>query len=1309
MNQPFCWICVGEFADPWPTSGDLTTVDCATCGNYEITGSLLASQFPLPESERYRMSFWCKRRQLEGRGPPMLSNHTIGAIVAQLPNPPAHQKPDLLLVSLTLRNPVPGRDINIDEWRERSLACARDQEELRFFLECLRAREHIVMGARSVSITGDGWERAAQLADRPETSRTAFVAMKFNDEMLALWPTAFVPAIQRAGFEPRLANNPQHNEQIDARIVTEVRQCRFVIADVTFAPTGVYFEAGYALGIGRPVIWTCRSDRKGRSAAIDPRPMSEPHVLLAAVSNALYQFDCLLDEPASLLQQLGRAESADRRSGGTSVMRYGATLFDALGRAKYQQSQALSGALSVIYTSYDSLGRIALRSEPYFQGFSAYYTAFGYDLVGRPLTVKRPINEADATGAYPYCTICRTTQYSYQRLTRVITDANGHASTQVSDALSEPVQVTDANGGNTYYAYAPFGDVGTTQDPKGNIVANTYNVRGFKMTSNDPDMGAWQYNYYPTGEVQSLTDAKSQQTSFTYDGVSRARTRTEPEGTTTWTYGASVASRNVGKLIGVSSPGGYTESYSFDSLGRPQDGTTTFDSTSFTVSNGYDATTGLLATVTYPTSTSAVPNSRFEVQYDYAYGLLSDVRDFNTPATVYWQQVASDAAGHPIDEQYGNALHTYSTYDLANELLRTRTTGPSSQVQNLSYQWDNVGNLTERKDLGLNLTEDFSYDSLNRMWQSKLNSTINLGVSYDTNGNILSKSDVGSYDYTTAQPGCSYTGLTAQPHAVRNAGGSAYCYDANGNMVQGAGRSMTWTSYNLPSLISQGGNTAQFFYGAGRARYKQVSVTASGGNLPAGTETTRYVGGLFEQVAKPSGVIEYKHYIMAGSEAVAIRTLRSNGVNDTRYLHHDHLGGVDTITDESANVVVKLSFGAFGARRSPSTWSGTPSASDWSSIAAVTHRGFTNQEALDNVSLIDMNGRVSDPVLGRFVSADPFIQAPLQSQSLNRYSYVMNDPLSLTDPSGYFSFGDLLNPFSHQNPLNPFGDFGKKVFLWSQAPAFAPLALAGASAWWSVKTGDHVLVEYPWLQPIARAAACYWGGPWGCAAASAHLARIDGGSLTDIAVSAVAGYLGGTQGVGTSSGFATEVARDYVNYGVYSEVDRIAAKNGISVTFVDRALLALDVLGRVSGAGTNPDGTTSSAEQILDLPGKVWALPDTLFGLAVGLAGVPFGARPVVGDNGIDFLNYPWGPGGAITFGNVMLFNNVEPGDLTSRYDLGPGSVPIGPHETAHTYQYEVLGPFFGPAYFTLNPFSKGSPFENAADDYAQGRKGWWP
>ena len=262
IARTFCWICAGEFPAPFPTAGDITRVDCRTCGDYLITGSLLASPFPLPENERYRFSFWSKRRQLESRSPVPLSGSTIDAILAQLPKPETHEKTDILLVSLTLLHPEPGKYFKLDELRERSLACARNDSEFQYFVRCLIKRGDMSSSPPGLEITGPGWERAAMLsAEATPTSKTAFVALWFMEEMLELWKSVFAPTIKRAGFEPRLANDPAHNEQIDARIIAELKQCRFVVADVTGARTGVYFEAGYALGLGRPVIWTCRRDR----------------------------------------------------------------------------------------------------------------------------------------------------------------------------------------------------------------------------------------------------------------------------------------------------------------------------------------------------------------------------------------------------------------------------------------------------------------------------------------------------------------------------------------------------------------------------------------------------------------------------------------------------------------------------------------------------------------------------------------------------------------------------------------------------------------------------------------------------------------------------------------------------------------------------------------------------------------------------------------------------------------------------------------------------------------------------------------
>ena len=147
----------------------------------------------------------------------------------------------------------------------------------------------------------------------------------------------------------------------------------------------------------------------------------------------------------------------------------------------------------------------------------------------------------------------------------------------------------------------------------------------------------------------------------------------------------------------------------------------------------------------------------------------------------------------------------------------------------------------------------------------------------------------------------------------------------------------------------------------------------------------------------------WKHYIAGASGPVAIYTRKSNGTNELHYLTQDHLGSVDCVTTPSGAVEVRLSFGAFGQRRNEADWSGNPTSGDWTEITDTTRRGFTVHEMLDNLNLAHMNGRVYDQLDRQFISADPFVQAPGFTQSLNRYAYVFNNPLSYTDPSGYES------------------------------------------------------------------------------------------------------------------------------------------------------------------------------------------------------------------------------------------------------------------------------------------------------------------
>ncbi len=240
-------------------------------------------------------------------------------------------------------------------------------------------------------------------------------------------------------------------------------------------------------------------------------------------------------------------------------------------------------------------------------------------------------------------------------------------------------------------------------------------------------------------------------------------------------------------------------------------------------------------------------------------------------------------------------------------------------------------------------------------------------------------------------------------------------YDANGNMVKRGGSTISYSSYNLPTLINSGSNSSAISYGAYRNRYKQVAQSAEG------TETTIYVAGLVEKVTR-GGLVEYRHLIAGGQRVAAIHTRRSGGTpaSDTVYVHTDHLGSPELFTNSSGGVAVRPSFGAYGERRDGSDWDGPVSAADLDKIADTIRHGFTGHEHLDAVGLIHMNGRVYDPLAGRFLGVDPIVHVG-NGQSPNGYSYVWNNPLTFVDPSG-FDHCDVTDINCHRNdpPVNPF-------------------------------------------------------------------------------------------------------------------------------------------------------------------------------------------------------------------------------------------------------------------------------------------------
>ncbi|MCF2858418.1 RHS repeat-associated core domain-containing protein [Pseudoalteromonas sp. SMS1] len=283
-------------------------------------------------------------------------------------------------------------------------------------------------------------------------------------------------------------------------------------------------------------------------------------------------------------------------------------------------------------------------------------------------------------------------------------------------------------------------------------------------------------------------------------------------------------------------------------------------------------------------------------------------------------------------------------------------------------------------------SESYFYDDLHRLTANAIQSITTIRYSYDAMGNITSKSDCGSqHDYINSLSGHSGGG----PNAVKkiyktNGTWVGFSYDARGNMIQGDGlASAIYNAMDKPTSITKNGITNSFVYGPDHIRFKQTKSTGE----------TRFYASSYEEEVK-GGTLTWRAYV--GDVAVISQQGSAQAV--IRYTHRDRLGSARLFTDRNGKVIAERNFDPFGKPRQASD--GLKFESRFKDIdKAKTSRGFTNHEHLDEMELIHMNGRVYDYNLGRFMSVDPFIHEG--SQGINPYSYLMNNPLAGTDPTGY--------------------------------------------------------------------------------------------------------------------------------------------------------------------------------------------------------------------------------------------------------------------------------------------------------------------
>jgi len=638
------------------------------------------------------------------------------------------------------------------------------------------------------------------------------------------------------------------------------------------------------------------------------------------------------------------------------------------------------------------------------------------------------------------------------------------ARTETKNALGKLASVTDANSVTLSFTYDADGNLTDTASPadvcspppdaSSKVIHNTYDGRGRKHTSHDPDLGDWSYQYDGFGDLLVQTDAKGQSTTMSYDALGRMVQRSDASGTAQWIYDA--APHGVGKLAAMLSPsdsrlaGSCTlefapapapgqnqagRSFHYTEFGELEEETDCVDGTDFVTTHGYDAF-GRPNLLRYP----EVKGQRFAVQYGYTHaGYLRYVAD-DADGSAIWAVRAMNAAGQVTDELLRNGVETTSVLNDATGWLLGRTSTAHADfdttIQDYTYAFDEAGNVRTRQRadgvVGADSSETFGYDLLDRLTNSDVqipSQTYDAPESYayDALGNLQTKAGK-TYKYNT---GCLAGSRAAGPHALCQIdSGPTYAYDANGNLTSVGDRAVTWNASNKPTRLrngsGSGAQTADFIYGADGQRVVQAIGTGDG-ELGTGTNHTAartvYVGlgatgkSVYERTTRGS-TVEHAQYIYAGSahggSAFALRVVTEDTSSlaqrtDYEYHHFDHIGSLTAVSDAQGHVTgpawggpaaTIYGYDAWGARRSPD---GRPA--DASTLGSTTNnRGFTDHEEIPTLGLVNMNGRVYDPVAGRFLSPDPNVQTTSDLQSYNRYSYALNNPLKYSDPTGYYNY-----------------------------------------------------------------------------------------------------------------------------------------------------------------------------------------------------------------------------------------------------------------------------------------------------------------
>ncbi len=660
--------------------------------------------------------------------------------------------------------------------------------------------------------------------------------------------------------------------------------------------------------------------------------------------------------------------------------------YDVLGREIQKDTYGLNGKKISVSQLYNGKSQLWQTSYPYFNvgetiadNAKVWATKYEYDDYGRPMSVQSLVDIASKK----YNTT--STEYRDSERKTIVTSADGTIK-ETKINISGQTEYEKTNGKSVVYVYYASGQVKTSTPDGGQPLEMVYDLQGHRTKLTDPDAGVVESKYNGFGEmvwekqkVHKPTTGQEEQmvwTTNTYDETTGLLQNILRQNKTV--SGAILTSEKTEyvydakkRVETIKIADQHEQTFVYDDFDRVTGVTEKIGNRSYYRSTEYDALGREKRNI--------YPSGYYTYNVYDTYSNLKEVKDKADRSI--WQAIDENVLGQLKTIAKGVKQTTFEYDD------RGMPTLISSDAFNTSYHFDAKGNLEYRVDA--DQKEVFTYDAQNRLtdWDVYKSGVLKKEnwIFYNTNtGNIEKKSNI----YKAADlsyPIFSYGENNGKPHALTSLSSVPDIFPTTDLKV-------TYTDFKKISTLSEGvGQSKKDYtlsYGVDDQRRK--SEYAIGG----ATKLTRYFLGDYEEEIDAAGNVRKIHYLSGGDGLAAIY-IQNNGSDSLMYAYTDYQGSLMALTDVNGKFLENYAYDPWGARRNPEDWTQKDTRTRW-----ILNRGYTGHEHLDAFSIINMNGRVYDPLTSMFMSPDPYVQAPGNWLNYNRYGYCLGNPFKYTDPSG---------------------------------------------------------------------------------------------------------------------------------------------------------------------------------------------------------------------------------------------------------------------------------------------------------------------